>query len=55
VTGAGLLPVVVYLMRQRIVSPPDSLFAVAHPAATFLLFAVVGAAAIVAYRTDSAV
>jgi cytochrome c oxidase assembly protein subunit 15 len=52
VTGAGLLPAVVYLMRQRIVHPPDSLFAVAHPAATVLLFAVIGAAAVVAYRMD---
>jgi cytochrome c oxidase assembly protein subunit 15 len=51
-TGAGLLPLVVYLMRQRIVHPPDSLFAGAHPIATLLLFVVVGAAAILAYRTD---
>jgi cytochrome c oxidase assembly protein subunit 15 len=48
--GAGLLPAVVYLMRQRIVSPPDSAFAVAHPVATLLLFVVVGAAAIQSYR-----
>jgi len=52
--GAGLLPVVVYLMRQRIVHPPDSLFAAAHPIATLLLFVVVGAAAITAYRLDPA-
>lgn len=47
--GTALLPVVVYLMRQRIVHPPDSLFAAVHPIATLLLFAVVGAAAIRAY------
>jgi cytochrome c oxidase assembly protein subunit 15 len=51
-TGAGLLPVVVYLMRQRIVHPPDSIFAIAHPIATLLLFVTVGAAAILAYRIE---
>jgi cytochrome c oxidase assembly protein subunit 15 len=54
VAGAGLLPVVVYLMRQRIVHPPDSLFALAHPPATLLLFVVVGAAAIWANRSAGA-
>jgi cytochrome c oxidase assembly protein subunit 15 len=52
-SGATLVPVVVYLMRQRLVHP-DSLFAVLHPVATVLLFVVVGVAAVLAYRTDPA-
>lgn len=51
-SGVVLFPVVVYLMRQRLVHPPDSAFAAIHPVATLLLFVVVGAAAIGAYRLD---
>jgi len=50
--GAGLLPVVVYLMRQSIVSPADSAFTVTYPYAALLLFLVVGAATVQSYRSE---
>jgi cytochrome c oxidase assembly protein subunit 15 len=50
-TGAGLLPVVVYLMRQSIVQPPDSFISVSYPVGILLLFVVVGAATVQSYRT----
>lgn len=48
--GTGLLPVVVYLMRQSIVSSADSVFSVTYPFAAIGLFLVVGAAAVQSYR-----
>jgi len=53
VGGAGLLPVVVYLMRQRIVHA-DTVLAVAYPVAAVLLFVVVAAATVRAYRIEPA-
>jgi cytochrome c oxidase assembly protein subunit 15 len=50
--GAGLLPVVVYLMRQSIVSPADSVFSVTYPFAAIVLFLVVGAAAVQSHRSS---